>query len=436
MKMNKTFNIEALNLENQKNTILRNIEISAKVNAGNIYFTRLIRLEENEQSNSLCAPPAQLAFWLIDNWWRLRWESPPGTFKPEWRLAHDLSSIGGGYFWPQVSLWGEEDRIGIAASSSDRTEALQFLTSGLFYVAADDMEGSIEEFIESLIEDKISDYQTLQEEYKILLEERKEADIADWRKLEAKLGFDPDEAPETLMEELADLIGQYGKENIEEAAIAHQGSDSAMVLQKEIKATLASSIRMKIPEAVKEVPVSPSQNTIPPWELAEEAAMNLREKLSIPSGSIKNESLSDILGVSKHTFNYNQKREPSPFKYALRVKAENSEENLIKLTKRRQKSRRFELCRMLGDVIWSDNAVLGPVSAAKTARQKFQRTFAQSFLCPFSDLQGYIETDHPTDEDISAASDHFQVSELMVQSVLVDKGLIERSRLELLPDRG
>ena len=85
---------------------------------------------------------------------------------------------------------------------------------------------------------------------------------------------------------------------------------------------------------------------------------------------------------------------------------------------------------MLGDVIWSDNNALGPVSAAKSVRQKFQRAFAQSFLCPFADLEEYIENDQPTDEDIHAAAHHFHVSELMVQSLLVNKDVMARREVE------
>jgi hypothetical protein len=39
-----------------------------------------------------------------------------------------------------------------------------------------------------------------------------------------------------------------------------------------------------------------------------------------------------------------------------------------------------------------------PATDAKTARQKFQRAFAQEFLCPFEELTQYLETEDPTDE--------------------------------------
>ena len=72
---------------------------------------------------------------------------------------------------------------------------------------------------------------------------------------------------------------------------------------------------------------------------------------------------------------------------------------------------------------------MGPLTKTSTARQKFQRTFAQSLLCPFEDLKAYLETDHPDEDDIAAAAVHFHVANRVVETVLVNKKLIERERL-------
>ena len=417
------FNIETRKPESHEDLDLRCIKISS----GDTSFTRLIRQGCSEPDDYLRVPPAQLAFWLIDNWWRLRWEPPSGSFVPEWRLAHDLSSIGGGYIWPRVAIWGEGHRIGIT-SHEDHSDSLRFLTSGLFYVAASAVEDSIDQFINSLLEDSISDRQALGTAYAALLQERDDKDIGTWRKVEAKLGFDVDEAPETLIERLAVLIEQYGEEAIEEAALAHQGGDSATVLQEEMKAARTSNIRMELPKDVREIKLGPHRALIPPWQLAEKAATDLRKQLSIPPGPILNRLLGEVFAINVQTFL--TRRGPSRLRYGLRLRDGDGEASLVVLEKRRSDARRFELCRMLGDVIWSGNDKLGPVSTAKSARQKFQRTFAQSFLCPFADLEEYLENDHPTDEGIHAAAHHFLVSELMVQSLLVNKGVMARREVE------
>ena len=98
----------------------------------------------------------------------------------------------------------------------------------------------------------------------------------------------------------------------------------------------------------------------------------------------------------------------------------------------RPEAKRFELCRVLGDVIWSENDSLGLISSAKSARQKFQRAFAQSFLCPFRDLLDYVGNDSPTPDDVTAAAQWFRVSEHLVRSTPVNKGVIDRQQFERL----
>ena len=90
------------------------------------------------------------------------------------------------------------------------------------------------------------------------------------------------------------------------------------------------------------------------------------------------------------------------------------------------------MVRALGDAIWSHSDRLGPLATSKTARQKFQRAFAQSLLCPYDDLISYIGTSQPGEADISAAAQHFHVSERVVRTVLVNQGMLDRHRLERL----
>ena len=99
----------------------------------------------------------------------------------------------------------------------------------------------------------------------------------------------------------------------------------------------------------------------------------------------------------------------------------------ITLRSKWQEGRRFELCRALGDTLWASADILGPLAKTSTVRQKFQRAFAQSLLCPFEELQEVLDTDCP-DDDIAAAARHFHVAERVVQTVLVNKQVVERGR--------
>ena len=61
-----------------------------------------------------------------------------------------------------------------------------------------------------------------------------------------------------------------------------------------------------------------------------------------------------------------------------------------------------------------------------SARQKFQRAFAQSFLCPYGELLEYCGQ-NPTQDDVAAAAAHFHASERMIETVLVNKKHVERN---------
>ena len=70
-----------------------------------------------------------------------------------------------------------------------------------------------------------------------------------------------------------------------------------------------------------------------------------------------------------------------------------------------------------------------PGTNCYTNRQKFQRAFAQEFLCPFDALREYPNMNAPDSYDIQDAADYFNVPPLMVQTTLVNKGVLHRDTL-------
>src|SRR5208282_6294317 len=113
-------------------------------------FTQLLRQGANAPDDYFNAPPAQLAFWLVDNWWRLRSECVP-AFGPtaEWRLAHDLTSICG-YAWPRLAIWGEGNRIGLSSRSDPAgvVGPVRYLIDALIYVSASSFETEVDKFLD------------------------------------------------------------------------------------------------------------------------------------------------------------------------------------------------------------------------------------------------------------------------------------------------
>jgi Zn-dependent peptidase ImmA (M78 family) len=71
-----------------------------------------------------------------------------------------------------------------------------------------------------------------------------------------------------------------------------------------------------------------------------------------------------------------------------------------------------------------------PATRLYTQRQKFQRAFAQEFLCPYTELKSYLGSGRLDDEAIEDAASYFQVSPLLIRTTLVNKGMLERNVLQ------
>lgn len=417
------FQIESTPLRNSIDGDLRRVRISA----GDQVLTRLERPDNSSLDDWLEVPAEALAFWLIDNWWRIRWEPDPLIdFTPEWRLAHDISSVGGGYCWPRITLWSEGDRVGVAVRADNPDSSPRYRSHGDFLIRATSFEDGVDSFVKLLLQSDTPDGTALGACFRRLLAERTDPETAAWRKLEAQLGFDQDEAPDELMAALGVLAGEYGLDGVQEAALATQRDDAAAVLQREIEVARNSTIRLEspVPEEAIRVDVASGHE---PWRLAEDAARQLRDHIGLPTEPLRNRILSDVVG-----FDVAGKipLAPRDAEYGLRLRDAGENQHLVSLRASRLPSRRFEICRALGDVFWSRGDRLGPLSDTNSARQKFQRAFAQALLCPLESLRGYLRRDQPDADDVEAAARYFHVQVRVIQTILVNKRIIGRSEFE------
>ena len=408
-----------------------------RIRLGDSILTRLIRRGSHEPDDWLEAPPVPLAFWFIDNWWRIRWEpTPHRDLNAEWGLAHHLSSVGAGYHWPNVSIWGEGSRVGIAvhADANNLQPSLKFVAQPrLNYVPSLTVEAAIDRFVRDVLEHVGKTSDGLDAEYRQLQAERADSTVAAWRRLEAMLGFDPDDAPDGLIGGMEALTERYGSEPLQEAALAHQGEEATEVLETCIEAAESSNVVIGAPLAFdtsEKVEVDRS-SLQPPWRLAAKAANQLRYWLNVPPGPIRNTRLSEIVGTNVDCLT-TKRRSTFDIPYALRLRQETGSRLALRSTW--SHTRRFEICRSLGDIIWSRDDAMCPLSAAKSERQKFQRAFAQGFLCPFADLQAYIDTDKPGEDDIHAAARHFHVSERLIKATLFNNHVIDQASFEQMVD--
>ena len=406
------------------------------IRLGDSVLIHLLRRGSKEPDDWLEAPPVPLAFWFIDNWWRIRWEpTPHRNFNADWRLAHHLSSAGAGYHWPNVSIWGEGSRVGIAvhADASNLQGSPKFIARPrLDYLPSSTLEDTIDCFVQDVLEQVGDACDGLDAEYRQLQSERTDPAVATWRKLEAMLGFDPDDAPSDLVDGLEALTERYGTEPLEEAALAHQGEGASEALEHCIEAAKSSNTLIRAPISIDTDVIGMARSPLqPPWLQAVNAAAHLRDRLCVPPGPIRNTRLSEIVGTNVDHLG-TRRRSKFDIPYALRLRQETGSK--LALRSIWSHTRRFELCRSLGDIIWSGDDALGPLSAAKSERQKFQRAFAQGFLCPFADLQAYINTDKPGEDDIHAAARHFHVFERLIETTLVNNDVIDQTSFEQMVD--
>jgi hypothetical protein len=407
-------------------------EQDVSIRAADLSLTLCIRRGENQARDAAPLPSDDLAAWLAHNWWRLRHEAR-GSEKtnPTWASAHRLTSVGSGHHWPNVTIWGEGERVRLL-STSDPVNGfgpLRYLTDALLYVDAKAFEIAIDAFVDRCIASSRGT-NALRTVWRQVTEERSDPEMTQWRKFEALAGFDPDEAPEGLMSGLAELVREHGQDDTEEVVAAAPGDGAIATFEAVFDRVETSRITLHLADAAdygaKSLNVRPSNQ---PWQAAEIAARAVRMALNLEEGQpLWNKNLAEICGTSPTIFSRSYRNDSNTFPYGLRCRKQGEDRIVFRTTN--QTSRRFELARFLGDVIWSRSATVGPISRAFTARQQFQRAFAANLLCPYPALRDFLGSKW-TGEDISAAAQRFHVAELQIKTMLVNKRQMERSALDL-----
>jgi hypothetical protein len=303
----------------------------------------------------------------------------------------------------------------------------RYLTNAVTFVSGDDFEVVADSLLDaSAATAPERDRAALTALIRALREERASPEHAEWRRMEASCGFDPDKAPETLIETMLGFSIRYGAVDAEEAASASPGPDTAITLTEAI-ALAERGPTVDFRPAVEAAKLQRLADGIPPWALAEEAARELRQQIGGTIEPVWNKRLAELAAISVAELT---DRVASPVTYGLRLAREgDGQRQTVIMTARWSFDRRFQLARAMGDAVWTGGSSLGPISGAATARQKFQRAFAAALLCPIEGLDAFLEGQEPTDPDIAAAARHFHVNERTVRTVLVNKHLMERRRL-------
>lgn len=372
----------------------------------------------------------RLAEWFAWNWWRLRWESR--TSAPEWALAHHISTVGGGYVWPNITIIPDGERVVLVCkpTSPSASEPLRYICDFVGAVRGIEFEGAVSRFIEQVIgqldAERVSDT-NLNRIWTEVLQERGDAEAARKRRFEALLGFDPDEAPPDLLERLLVEADELGESAVRELAATSFGIGRVPTAAdlREIAAEKGFEVwTEEIVRLHERYRLSPS-GQVPAWRRGAEAARALREQENLGASPVSNARLAQMMGVQVNILTERISNEDLSFVLSAK---KNSARAVLR--SKWQPGRRFELARLLGDRLAANaSGPLSPATRTYTYRQKMQRSFAAEFLAPFNAVDEIMAGNYDPEMQEEVA-EHFSVSPLTIRTLLANHGRIERDRVD------
>lgn len=395
-----------------------------QIRTGDVLFTRVEDTLSKTTRPHIYVSAYPLALWIAANWWRLHVEvEVMGRSSVDWQMAHTLSAAGGGYAWPGLQLIPDGEKVLVSGVPlvPDPASPVRYLDGGAIWVEAASASYSMHRFVEA-VTDRLSGFglsetplhalwrETLRECQDPLLRERRE--------LEARMGYDPEEAPEQALTATLSLARSTGHQAANEVAMAYQHHTAERLNRLWEQKEEATPVHL--PGKMEAYPPH-----LVPWERGALCARWARQQMGDLEGPLSNDMLNEWLGADVMTVGRSDSSALAPAGYCL-------DTTRIVASKRHPHSRRFEVARIVGDIIGvgSDDP-LRPVTYARTARQKFQRAFAQEFLAPSDEVVRVVEHRSSMEEGIEEASEHYDVSPLVIQYVLERKGLLPLAARDL-----
>jgi len=407
------------------NIIFKNTTANLSINAGGTFLTQNINGWTKSVQNSVLVSTYPLAKWFAYYWWRLENEFLiPNDRKPDynWRVAHEIGAAGNGYVWPKVLFASDGEFINIwsdiipmpyqSVNYIGKLDNVQFVPIEVF-------QREVTALIEATISKVSALDNDLSELWKIVCDERHSPEISNMRKIEALLGYDPEECPEELLKKVLSFQKQVGVSSIHEIA-PFLCSDS------ELQRILQTAKGFESNPQIKQNQIEVCNRDTLPWQQGVNAARQLRKLCNLGDGAIQNNKLLDLLGIaSSGLSDYNNYSADIPV--SVGKNKTDGKWTLVPRTKGFETSQRFELARFLGDSLINKNSNTEwlVTSDYKSSRQKAQRAFAGEFLCPICSLDDFLNHDYSETKREKAAT-YFNVSIQTIDTLLLNNGRIER----------
>lgn len=372
-----------------------------------------------------------LAAWLVSNWWRLRWESANEEWGPisphDWRMTHQLPAIGHGFVWPPAEIQSDGRTIEVMLFDPRPRpkEPLRYLERFTAGCPAEAFERGVDRFVE-LVLSRLADSgiaaSDLSEDWAALSEERSSADTSYLRRVEARLGLDPESSPD-VVKKFVGFRSTCGSDSLEELASASGLTSPADFFPQVARLAQVAGARGRFSQlALGEGTVG----RLTPWAEGRSAAAFVRRELGLDGNPLTNTLLGDLLGLTGADL----AAPPSSKNGAAAVAIPEDDESVrFVFQKSISSSRRFEGARLLGDHLLTARRGEWLVATdAKTWRQRAERAFAAELLAPIEALKERLRGDYG-DENMEQVARMFEVSPYLVQSQLANHGVIQRERV-------
>ena len=374
-----------------------------------------------------------LAEWFATNWWRLLWEPSNRTYS--WRASHRMGNVGHGYVWPDLTFESDWESVHVMSRPTARRDAepIRYLNHFDHHLSVAEFESGVQDFVNGVIA-RLSHIRDSRTNLRVLWEdvtsERLEPETSDLRILEACMGYDPDEAPVDLLDYLLSAMTDLGKNAIKEIAVAYKQHAIPYITELSYNHGFHDSVVVQVPRYsdIRSWVRDATAHQSIPWRRAEIAA-NLAREIWDVTLPISAENLCELLQIRQT--GYLDNRVDGWRSLMAGIRESDAPENFrVSLNSSYGTSRRFGLARLVADHITADEEDrFLPSTGSMTSRQKFQRAFAQEFLCPFDTLSEHLGTGTPDIDDIYDAASFFDVSPLTVHTILVNKGVLGRETL-------
>ena len=149
-----------------------------------------------------------------------------------WDFAHRMATIGEGYVWPNITIFSDRVQSFLISkpSKSLETTLFHYIEQDRQTVPPDNLEAAIDGFVADILtrlEGAKSGEINLYCLWNDLKMEREDCELARFRRLEAQLGYEPDEADEDAIRSHLDDAARLGEEALGEIA-----ADATLVMTR------------------------------------------------------------------------------------------------------------------------------------------------------------------------------------------------------------